>query len=445
MNKLTIIGLGPGGKNYLTLEAIECIRSQKKIMLRTFKHPVVSYLQSIGGNFESFDDFYEASQSFDEVYQKIADEIIKRLENEPVIYAVPGNPFVAEKTVELLLESVDSEKIEIIHGASFIDAIITSLHIDPVHGLKIMDALKIEDCRMDVLSDGLVIQVYDGPVASRVKLKLMDYYEDEHEVIVIRGAGIPGEEILRRVPLYDLDRLDCLDHLTSVYVPRVVSEYRKRFFLEDLSQVVHRLRSPGGCPWDQEQTHESLRKGLIEETYEVIQAIDDGDLWNLEEELGDLLLQVVFHAEIASEQGFFNINDVITGIHQKMIRRHPHVFSDSSVDDVEGVLKQWDDIKGTENKNQDIPLSFPPLLRTEKILKQMKKAGVGDDYFNDLRDQLKNNFQKLMNEDQEATKIQEKDMIASLVIYLVYLSKKHDFDISQAVLDLGQDLLASIK
>lgn len=231
-------------------------------MLRTFKHPVVSYLETLGGNFESFDDFYETGDSFDEVYQKIADEIIKRLEDEPVIYAVPGNPFVAEKTVELLLEAIEADKLEIIHGASFIDAIITSLHIDPVHGLKIMDALKIEEIRMDVLSDGLVIQVYDGPVASRVKLRLMDYYEDDHEIMVIRGAGIPEEEIIKRVPLYDLDRLDCLDHLTSVYVPRVACENRSKFFIEDLAEVVHKLRSPEGCPWDREQTHETLKRAL---------------------------------------------------------------------------------------------------------------------------------------------------------------------------------------
>ncbi|MBJ2356298.1 MazG nucleotide pyrophosphohydrolase domain-containing protein, partial [Sphaerochaeta sp. S2] len=338
MNNLTIIGLGPGSKSFLTLEALEVLTSGKKVFIRTEKHPVISYLVEQGGDFSYFDPHYEQHDKFEDVYQSIADEVYEMLQTEDVIYAVPGNPFVAESTVERLLDMVEDENLTIIHGASFIDAIVTTLRLDPVYGLKVIDALTIKDMVPDVSSDALIIQVYDQGIASEVKLQLMNYYEDDQEIIVVRGAGIEGEEVIEYVPLYELDRVDCLDHLTSVYIPAVHKEDRTKFFMHDLAKVIKVLRSEDGCPWDREQTHESLRRYLIEEAYEVIETIDDDDLWGLEEELGDLLLQVVLHAKIASENGYFDILDVITGVHQKMIRRHPHVFGEIDVADSDEVL-----------------------------------------------------------------------------------------------------------
>ncbi|MBI9014014.1 MAG: nucleoside triphosphate pyrophosphohydrolase [Clostridiales bacterium] len=382
MNKLTIIGLGPGSKSYLTLEALEEIKSAPLVYVRTMKHPVMSYLEEQGGHFESYDNFYESYENFDDVYKHIAADVLKKLEDSDVVYAVPGNPFVAESTVEQLIENVPEENLRIVHGASFIDAIVTTLRIDPVYGLKIVDGLTINEMVPDVTSDALIIQVYDQRVASEVKIKLMNYYDDDHEVIVVRGAGIENEEVIMNVPLYELDRVDCLDHLTSVYIEAVHPEDRRKFFMPDLVNVMTTLRSQDGCPWDREQTHESLRRYLIEESYEVIEAIDNDDLWSLEEELGDLLLQVVFHAEIASENGYFNINDVITGIYEKMVRRHPHVFDDVDVENSDEVLVNWEAIKQEEKSATtvgenllSISKTFPPLLRAEKIQKKMAKVG----------------------------------------------------------------------
>lgn len=382
MNQLTIVGLGPGSKAYLTIEALDVIKDADLVYVRTEKHPVMPYLESVGGNFESFDSYYESYDNFEEVYENIGKAVIEKLQSSNVVYAVPGNPFVAESTVEYLIDHLEDDQLKIIHGASFIDAIVTTLRIDPVYGLKIVDGLTIEDMVPDVTSDALIIQVYDQRVASEVKINLMKYYDDDTEVIVVRGAGIEGEEVIKRVPLYELDRVDCLDHLTSVYIEAVHPEDRKKFFLPDLVNVMKVLRSQDGCPWDREQTHESLRRYLVEEAYEVIEAIDDNDLWGLEEELGDLLLQIVFHAEIASENGYFDVNDVITGIYEKMIRRHPHVFSDVDVANADEVLVNWEAIKNEEKSEEtvsdsltNIAKSFPPLLRAEKIQKKMAKVG----------------------------------------------------------------------
>lgn len=384
MNKLTIIGLGPGSKEYLTIDAYDVLVNSDLVYVRTLKHPVINYLESKNVKFESYDYKYENNDKFEDVYDSIVEDVLEKLQVDDVFYAVPGNPFVAESTVEKLIERIKEMdvELEIIHGTSFIDAIVTTLKLDPVYGLKIMDGLKIEDTIIDVTCDALIIQVYNQTVASNVKLELMKYYDDEQEVIVVRGAGIKEEEIIMHVPLYELDRIDILDHLTSVYIKRVDQEEREKFFLKDLTNVMKDLRSIDGCPWDREQTHESLRRYVIEEAYEVVEAIDDGDLYGLEEELGDLLLQVVFHAEIASENGYFDINDVITGIYEKMIRRHPHVFSDIDVEDSDEVLVNWEEIK-KEEKSDDtvsgalnrISKSFPPLLRAEKIQKKLTKVG----------------------------------------------------------------------
>jgi len=382
MNQLTIIGLGPGSKAYLTIEALDEIKASPLVYVRTMKHPVMDYLESVGGNFESFDDFYDQYDNFDDVYENIGKSVLEKLEEGDVVYAVPGNPFVAESTVEYLIDHVAEENLRVIHGASFIDAIVTTLRMDPVYGLQIIDGLTIDEKVPDVTSDALIIQVYDKQVASNVKLKLMEFYHDDHEVVVVRGAGIEGEEEIIRVPLYELDRVDCLDHLTSVYIESIHPEDREKFFMPDLVQVMKALRSPDGCPWDREQTHESLKRYLIEEAYEVVEAIDDEDLWGLEEELGDLLLQVVFHAEIASENGYFNFNDVVTGIYEKMIRRHPHVFDAVDVENSDEVLVNWEAIKNEEKSEKtvsdsisNIAKSFPPILRAEKIQKKMAKVG----------------------------------------------------------------------
>lgn len=383
---LTIIGLGPGDPDFLTLKAYRLLTSGKKIYLRTRKHPVVDFLENEGAVFASYDDTYESASDFDSVYATIAADLIERLDEGDVIYAVPGNPFVAEKSVALAIAMAKEKEmpVEVLYGASFIDAIVTATGEDPVEGLSILDAFTIEDRQIIPEQNHLIIQVYDDRIASRVKLSLMDYYDDDHPVLIIRGAGIRGEERIERVPLYELDRRgELIDHLTSLYVPAAPEKKREGFF--DLVRVMRRLRGPGGCPWDMEQTHESLTPYLIEETYEVLDAIEKEDPDELSEELGDLLLQVVFHATIAAEDGYFDIHDVTDGITRKLIHRHPHVFDDLRVAGSEEVLENWETIKKKEKEEDHlheamarIPTGMPALMRAYKI--QKKAAGVGFDW-----------------------------------------------------------------
>ena len=323
---VTVVGLGPGSAGQLSVETMELLKNGECVILRTAVHPSVSRLTEEKVNFTACDNFYEEGASFEDVYGNIVNFVLEKAQTQDVVYAVPGSPLVAERTVVLLRERAAAEKIalKILPSMSFLDLAYVELGIDPIAGLRIIDSSDFE-----ALADAgkyplMITQVYSKFVASDVKLALMDVLDDETPVWFLRNLGLPDEEC-RTVPLYELDRQENIDHLTSVFVP----EYKEKVSVMDvrpLTDVMATLRSPGGCPWDMEQTHSSIRKSLIEEVYELLEAIDNMDYENMKEELGDVLLQVVFHARLAEEEGAFTMQDVVDEIVNKLIRRHPHVY-----------------------------------------------------------------------------------------------------------------------
>lgn len=379
---IRIIGLGPGSENDLTIGSLSIMKSARRLYLRTEKHPNVEYLKNLGINFETFDYFYENGKEFEEVYNEIAAEIMK---HDDVVYAVPGNPLVAEKSVQLIIEQATKmgTAIEIIPAVSFVDAVINALRIDPVEGLKIIDGLQLNEQQPDLDVGNLVTQVYSRFVASNIKISLMEHYEDEQEVYLLRAAGVPGLERIEKMPLYEIDRVDWVDYLTSLYIP--AARHRRSYSFKDLLMVMDKLRGEGGCPWDREQNHETLKKYLIEESYEVIDAIDRDDMESLKEELGDVLFQVVFHSQIGKEFGEFDIRDVIHGVTNKMISRHTHVFGGDTCITSDDVVSTWEKNKKKE-KNissltedlKSIPRVLPALTRSYKL--QEKAAGIGFDW-----------------------------------------------------------------
>lgn len=426
--KLTVIGLGPGSKEYLTIGALEKMKMSKKVFLRTEKHPVVDYLKLQGICFESFDSIYENQESFDEVYETIADQLIFMLESEDVVYAVPGSPFVAENTVQILIDRANKKgfTLEFVPSVSFIEAIFHTLKKDPIKGLKIIDGLQLDKQIPDVETDVIVTQVYNKFVASDMKLKLMEYYPDEYPIVVIRGAGIPNEEKIKKIKLYELDRVEWLDYLTSIYIPKVDDDTAKSYGLNDLIKIMKRLRGKDGCPWDAKQTHESLKPHLIEETYEVLEALDEVDMSLLEEELGDLLLQIVFHALLASEMGDFDMKDVVTGICKKLINRHPHVFGDVRVDSASSAVKSWEEVKRKEKNVKTytdglkrIPKHLPALMKSYKVQAKAAEIGFDWDYVEDAIKKVKEELDELLEvyNTGENAKIKEElgDLIFSAV------------------------------
>lgn len=428
MAKIFIIGLGPGDAGSLTLDAVEKITNGDQLFLRTEKHPTVDYIIDKGIEYTSYDSVYDTTEEFSEVYEKISDELVQNAKKYGIInYCVPGHPLVAEKTVSILLEKEKTGEIEveIVSGLSFIEPMIIAVGIDPIDGLKIVDGLNLVEQTVDINTDNLITQVYNRIRASDLKLELMDIYGDDYEVYVIKSAGIKGEERKVKIPLYELDRLEWIDYLTSIYIPKMDKKIKNKYDFFDLMGIMETLRGKNGCEWDRFQTHQSLRQYLIEEAYEVVDAIDNGDSLDVAEELGDLLLQIVFHSQIGREDGNFNIYDVTTLICEKMIRRHPQVFPEFINSD-EDVVYDWNDIKAKEkdqnsytDRMKSVPKGLPALVKSVKI--QNRAADVGFDWPNiegaleKIQEELKEVKEELRGNDIDKTEEELGDLLFSIV------------------------------
>lgn len=385
MKEIVIVGLGPGAFSLLTMETWDMLQSGRPVYLRTAKHPTVAELAERGIVFSSYDHIYERGGSFAEVYQAIAADLIARAQQgEQPVYAVPGSPLVAEKTVSIIRQQAAacSVAVRILPAMSFLETLYVRLGLDPIEGVTIVDSSDIDNLPRDLSTNLIVTQVYNRQVASETKLALMELYPDDYAVTLIRNLSLPDEEI-RTLALYELDRIPAIDHLTSLYVP-VRPRCSQTFSLQPLIDVMARLRSPDGCLWDIEQTHSSLRRYMVEEVYEVLEAIDSEDAHGLCEELGDLLLQIVFHARIAEESGAFTMQDVVDEVTAKMVRRHPHVFGEIAVRDAAEVVVNWEAIKKQEKGHErhnildGVPTGLPSLMRAYKL--QSKAAKVGFDW-----------------------------------------------------------------
>lgn len=420
---LKIMGLGPGAYEALTIGALKELKNNKNIYFRTEKHPTVNFLKDEGIKFKSYDHAYEKYDSFDDVYKYIAEDLITKIkDDEDLIYAVPGHPLVAEKSVINLIELCKENNIqyEVLPAVSFVDAMMEALQVDPIEGVKIIDAFDMKNQILDKRVGTIITQVYNNFIASEVKLRLLEGYEDDTEIIFVRAAGVEGLESIRKIPLYELDWQEDIDYLTSIYIPKDLGN-KKDF--QDLLDIIETLRNPGGCPWDREQTHESLKSAILEECYEVIDAIENEDEDALIEELGDVLLQVVFHASIGKEDGYFDIMDVIGGISNKMINRHPHVFGNEKANTSEQVLVNWDEIKKEEKgiktlteEMQNIAKSLPATTRAYKVQKKAKKAGFDWDDVNCAMDKVKEE----LNEIKEVYNCEDKSIIEGEVGDLLF-------------------------
>jgi len=388
---ITIVGLGPGGAGHLTLSAVEALRSGRPVLLRTAIHPTVAVLRSLGITFQSCDDVYEAGRSFEDVYNAIADRVLGFAD---VVFAVPGHPLVGESTVKRLI-ALAPERVEVLSGPSFLDALFVTLGLDPVDGLEILDALQLDRRLPSGDLPAIIMQLHSRSVASDAKLALMERYPDDHPVLLVRAAGVPGEERQVTCPLYELDHHDWVDYLTTLYVEPLAPSKSgdvdperwqpRRWPVDPLVEVMVRLRGPDGCPWDREQTHLSLRKYMLEEAYEAVEAASAQSPDHLCEELGDVLLQVVFHAQMAREQGHFDMHDIVRGITSKLVRRHPHVFGDVVASTPDEVTRNWEGIKRAEKGAvapasvlSGVPSSLPALHRAHAV--QRKAAKVGFDW-----------------------------------------------------------------
>ncbi len=386
MGLITIIGLGPGDPGDLSRAAWDVLTTAPEVWVRTARHPTLVGLPE-HVTLRSFDEVYETRADFSDVYATIAQRVLELgARPEGVVYAVPGHPLVAERAV-LLIQAGAAERglpVRVIAGLSFIEPTLTALGVDALPGLQIVDGIDVgagHHPQFHADLPALVAQVYSPEVASQVKLTLMNQYPDEHPVQLVHGAGT-ADVLVESLALYEIDRSPHIAHLTSLYVPPLP----RRSSFESLQEIVAHLRAPEGCPWDRKQTHQTLRRYLLEEAHETLHALDVDDADKMREEFGDLLLQIVLHAQIAIDEGEFTMQDVIADLNEKMIRRHPHVFGDVEVDGAEAVVTTWEAVKAAERKARaetaaeaglldSVPPGLPALAQADLFQKRAAKVG----------------------------------------------------------------------
>ncbi len=384
--RIVIVGLGPGGSADVTAATLDAIERIPIRYLRTARHPSAVVVPD---GATTFDELYERADTFDDVYVEITDRLLAAAaEHGEILYAVPGSPLVLERTVRYLRErqaagTADVE-LDVLPALSFLDVAWARLGIDPVEaGVRLVDGHDFAVAAAGERGPLLVAHAHANWVLSEIKLAVDGATGDE-PVTILQALGTPEERIVPTT-WAELDRTVEADHLTSLWIPQLAAPVGAEYVR--FHQLARTLREQ--CPWDIEQTHESLVPYLLEETYEVVdalQALDADDPStddDLIEELGDLLYQIEFHATIAEQEGRFTIADVAAGVHDKLVRRHPHVFGTVEVGDgaeaVDTVLSNWDDIKREEKQRssvfEGIPRSMPSLGYAAKVGSKASKVG----------------------------------------------------------------------
>lgn len=433
---ITVVGLGPGSSQFLTREAWQILSTATDIYLRTERHPAAADLPDTV-NLHGFDYVYQSEKDFEGVYRKIVQTLVDLGQDVDIIYAVPGNPFVGEATVTFLLAEASAKQVpvRVVMGLSFVEPVLSAIGVDALDGLQVYDALSAAELLYPSLHADMPVllgQVYNRFIAGEVKQALGAIYPDEHAVTLVHHAG-ETDQVVEQLALYEIDRSSHIDHLTTLFVPALYAAST----LPALAETVAYLRGPKGCPWDIEQTPQSMQASFLEEAYEVQDALDRQDAENLREELGDLLYHVVMQAQMASEAGDFTLSEVIAGIEAKLKRRHPHVWGDWQVNNTDEVLQNWEMLKRQEKGERreqslldDLLLTLPALSLSQKIQERVGKAGFDWPDISGIYDKVQEEIAELqtakMPEERQAE-------LGDLLFVVVNLARRYDIDAENAL------------
>ena len=381
---LIVAGLGPGDLSRTPAGVREALLDpDRRVILRTGEHPAAAELAR-SRKVTTCDDLYEAGETFDEVYEAIVSRVLAAAEMGPVIYATPGSPLYGERTVAELRERcrATGRPVELLHAPSFLDEVFSALQLDPTErGFTVLDGRDLPDPLMLYLPT-VVFQVDTGPVLDDALRRLGRTLPDSTPVTVLSDLGT-GKALIRTYPIGEVPT-DAANTRTSLFLDPPETG------LVGAIRAMRRLRKE--CPWDQRQTHDSLTPYAVEETFELLEAIGrlphgapgGGDIdyvayHDVEEELGDVLLQVIFHSNLASETGAFDVEDVAETLRRKLVRRHPHVFGTLEVRDAEEVIANWVEIKAGEKHRESlmdgVPGNLPGLDRAVKLQKRAARVG----------------------------------------------------------------------
>ncbi len=491
---IIVVGLGQSW-GQATGEAHDILNktNAERLYLRTRQHPTIDNLpRAVRENCHSFDALFEGSPAFEAVQTEIAAQLIAAARNgaggQPIVYAVPGHPLVGEASVKRLLNraQIGGIAVRIVAGISFIEPVCAALGLDPLAtGLQIVDsnqlAAELETGTGDrdrdfyfssfslpfnssklptllALSPNLPLllaQVYNAAIAGAVQRSLLELYPPQHRVSLVRSAGSEGEQVVE-LALGELDSEGAalFSPLTCLYVPPlpVLASMRS---LDTLVYITGRLQGPNGCPWDREQTHQSIKQNLIEETYEAVDALDaltadvsgeqrNADLDKFAEELGDVLLQVVFQSQMATINGEFTLGDVAQHVSSKLVRRHPHVFGDTQVSGSGEVLQNWEEIKKTERAAkatfdaprlpmseglQGVSRQLPALHYAEEVQRRVARVGFDWPNISGALDKVREEVAEVS----EADESHKREEFGDLLFAIVNLGRWMDLDVEETL------------
>ncbi|NNN12364.1 MAG: hypothetical protein HKL81_01265 [Acidimicrobiaceae bacterium] len=389
MVAIKVVGIGPAGRDLISEGSLKAIFMAKEVVFRTLVHPSAAELsleiERAGIATSSFDPLYQKATGFDELYSEMVEELVSMasaIQDGYLCYVVPGSASVAESSVKRL-RSVQGIELTILPSVSFLDLAFGALGIDPIDGFKVVDALELLTAPNLAGDKMLVAQVYSQEIFRDI-ISLLEEIGPDAKVVYLYHLGL-SDQLVRELDLSTNEAsLLKADHLTSLYVSGITTDQES---IGELWEVIKTLRRK--CPWDQEQTHESLSRHLLEESYEALEALDALSETNtpeaeamahFEEELGDLLIQVLFHSNLAREEGFFSLGDLGEVVKQKLILRHPHVFGTLEVSKAEEVVSNWEKIKmkekGRSSVLEGIPRALPALAYSQKVIKKASLLGT---------------------------------------------------------------------
>jgi len=380
----------------------------------------------LGVEYTSLDWIFEKSRSYDTLTTKVVKAVLNEEKNGDVIYCVDGAAS-EDVTAQLLIKR---KNVNVINGVSKTEAFLSLAKIRSTsYAAYSAYDLSLYSRRVLPL---IVYDIGDAFIAGDVKLSLFKFVGEETKVKFMRGGKV------KEIPLYELDRQGEYDSTCGVAIEESELAKRERFDIRDLHDIIVRLRRPDGCPWDKVQTHESIRINLIEEAYELVDAINKKDDEKIREECGDVILQAVFHSVMCEEENSFTLDDVLTDECRKLIFRHSHIFGDDKATDEKTALDVWNKNKMTEKHMttfsesvNDVPQNFPALMQAQKVSKRMAKGGWN---FN-----KESAIKKLSEEIEELKSAADKDVAeeaGNILMSAVQLLRLYDVDCEQSLLDV---------
>ena len=431
---ISIIGLGVevGDLTKRGEEAIfRTVQTGGKIVVRTAHTRSYETVKRLGVEHVCLDSVYKNSRNFATLAKNLAKAVSDFGDN--VVYLVDGSAS-EDYSAKALCKRLRG-KVEIIDGISKTTALARVAGFKGCSYTTVSAYELAERGKAGGLSLPLVVyDMDDRGLASDCKLLLGDLFGEETQAqYICQGKG-------KKIALYELDRQSGYDYSSAVAIEEVPLLEKTRFTVNDLKEIITCLRAPDGCPWDRVQTNESIKMSAVEEAYELVDAIDSDDDEKILEETGDVLLQAIFHAVLKEETGAFTLNDAFTGICQKLISRHTHVFGKDKAENESGALSVWEKNKMTEKHQvtyadsvNDVPKCFPATMRAQKIGKRAGKAGLDFATVAEAETKVREELSEFLLSYQAGEKTQIEKELGDVLFSVVNLGRKAGVDCEKAL------------